>query len=63
MIEVSKEPYEDEDANIEVIIPDGVLNIDFELKMAEKSVDLQREEGYNILILTVSYEVTNAKPQ
>ena len=63
LIEVSKEPYEGEDANIEVIIPDGVLNIDFELKMAEKSVDLQREEGYNILILTVSYEVTNAKPQ
>jgi len=38
-------------------------DIDFELKMAEKSVDLQRQEGYNILILTVSYEVTNAKPQ
>ena len=52
LIEVSKEPYEDEDANVEVIIPEGVLNIDFELKMAEKSVDLQREEGYNILILT-----------
>jgi hypothetical protein len=52
LIEVSKEPYEDEDANIEVIIPNGVLDIDFELKMAEKSVDLQRQEGYNILILT-----------
>ena len=53
LIEVSKEPYEDEDANIEVMLPDGVLNIDFELKMAEKSVDLRRKEEYNILILTV----------
>ena len=52
LIEVSREPYEDEDANIEVILSDGVLNIDFELKMAEKSVDLQRKERYNILILT-----------
>ena len=52
LIEVSREPYEDEDASIEVILPDRVPNIDFELNMAEKSVDLQRKEGYNILILT-----------
>ena len=39
-------------ASSSIVLSDGVLNIDFELKMAEKSVDLQRKEGYNILILT-----------
>jgi hypothetical protein len=54
LIEVSKEPYEDEDANIKVIMPDGVEWWDFFVDISAKTAEISAKEGYDILVLMYS---------
>ena len=61
LIEVSKEPYEDEDANIKAIKPDGVEWWDFFVDISAKTAEISVKEGHDILVLMHSKDGNKAE--
>ena len=61
LIEISKEPYEDEDANIKAIMPNGVEWWDFFVDISAKTAEISAAEGYDILVLMYSKDGSRAE--